>query len=171
VRLFAALAFSETTLNSLESILTPLRNLSPGLRWIPRENLHLTLRFFGESEPERVAGLMESAVAGMDCRSLEFTFNRMGSFGRRVLWIGGRVSPGVGALAKALGNPSFKPHVTIARPSRGADVPEPLDFRPISGVFHGMVLFESILAPGGAVYRKLGRWPQGCCLENKCLLS
>ena len=65
----------------------------PGAKWRPRENLHLTLRFFGElAEPvaEDLDAELEAATRGLRRRS-NFSLKGAGSFGGadpHALWVG-----------------------------------------------------------------------------------
>ena len=47
MRLFVAIPLPE----EVRDFVTPLCAGLPGARWVPRENLHLTLRFIGEVSP------------------------------------------------------------------------------------------------------------------------
>ena len=111
-----------------------LRNLFPQVRasWNRDENIHLTLKFLGETPVERVSKLDEAisrAVVGLE--PFPIVISGTGVFPRprdpRVLWIG--VSDATGSLAKVQsrleheseqeGFPKevrqFHPHLTVAR--------------------------------------------------------
>lgn len=161
MRLFVALGFTEPGLDALVELSSLFGSDNPGLRRVPRENLHLTLRFYGEAAPEDVERTVEEEIARKDFGPLNYRLDRLGTFGGRVLWVGGEVSPGVGDLAKALGNRSFRPHVTLARGSVGRGPVKEPPFPPVIGGFNGIVLYESVLTPGGPVYHRVNRWLQG----------
>src|SRR5262249_33200832 len=101
----------------------------PGAKWRPRENLHLTLRFFGEiSEPvaEDLDSEIEQAVRGIT--PFEVKLKGVGSFGGadpHALWIGAAGNPPLLQLAAACEKAArrvklkpeahkFTPHVTVA---------------------------------------------------------
>ncbi|MCZ6453267.1 MAG: RNA 2',3'-cyclic phosphodiesterase, partial [Alphaproteobacteria bacterium] len=66
IRLFAALALPEAVRERLVQVRAPL----PGARWVPLENLHVTLRFIGEVEPsvlQRRRGVGFAATAAPSC--------------------------------------------------------------------------------------------------------
>ena len=154
------------------------------VRWVPPENLHLTLRFLGETEETGVAPLtaaLDVVTAGTaPCR---LTLGPLGAFPDarrpRVLWLGlkGADTAALRSLQRRIeervtglgweheGRP-FSPHLTLGRirPGRGADpgagwtraaVPE-LAFR-----VDEVVLMRSDLRPDGARYSVLHRSPLG----------
>ncbi len=156
MRLFAALPLPENTADTLERWCRGWLEGRPGVRLVPRGNLHLTLKFYGEYPLERARRELERAWRLGDGEPLDFDLTETGVFSGRVLWAGGSFSPGVGLLAAALGEKNHKPHVTVARLSRGAPPLSPPPLPPgLSGVFPGMALMESTLTPGGPLYRQV----------------
>lgn len=139
LRLFAALVPPPEVLDHAAFALDQVRHGPVELmRWVPRENLHLTLAFYGDvpigALPEVAEAL--ALVAGAWSPS-ELQLSGAGSFGGRTLWLG--ISNGHdGALAGLMrqaadvleqprggtdGPP--RPHVTVARTgrrSRGVDL-------------------------------------------------
>ena len=99
VRLFAAIALPDHVAERL----LPLMKGVPGAKWRPRENLHLTLRFFGEvTEPvadDIDAALGEAAEANA---RFDLTLKGAGAFGGadpHALWIGAADSEALTKLA------------------------------------------------------------------------
>ncbi len=152
-----------------------------GWRWVNPSLLHITLRFYGETPPERV-----EAISGDVCELArrERTFSLQargwgtfpGSARPRVLWIG--LSGDTAALARlaaaaeedarrrgfAPEDRGFRPHLTIARAVRDtrpqlAGTPDATS--PDFGRFpvQEIVLFRSHLRPGGPEYEALARMP------------
>jgi len=124
-----------------------------GFRFVPPEEIHLTLRFVGETEESKVEGLrasLERSLSGLPAPRLRLA--RTGSFpetgSARVLWVGLDEDPGTEGRLSALalaseaavvesgcGAPSadpFHPHLTVARPSRYGRCLPPEDFRRLS---------------------------------------
>ena len=64
MRLFVALTLPE----EIREALAALENGLPGVRWVPEENLHLTLRFIGEVDGGLAHDIDEGLVllAGID---------------------------------------------------------------------------------------------------------
>ena len=112
-------------------------SLPPVLRWTNTDNLHVTLRFLGETEAEQrrqmQAGLAEIAAAH---RPFNLSLSRLGCFrswsSLRVLWVGIRgetealqiVQAEVESLTRRVGfegeRKRFSPHITLARTVRNA---------------------------------------------------
>ena len=125
LRLFAAIAIPDDIIERLLA----LQKGVPGAKWRPRENLHLTLRFFGEvAEPvadEIDAALDEIATA---TGRFELKLKSAGAFGKEdphTLWVGASESEALKKLAadceraarRAGLKPEtrkFAPHVTLA---------------------------------------------------------
>lgn len=117
--------------------LPALRDLPPVLRWADPDNLHLTLRFLGETEAIQRSQL-QNGLAGIAARHGPFSLtpSRLGCFSSwnnlRVLWVGiggdsaaiQAVQSEVESLARQVGFPPerkpFSPHITLARAVRNA---------------------------------------------------
>lgn len=139
-----------------------------GARAVHPLDLHLTLVFLGELDPDRLA-CAESVADALVAAPIDLTLDRIGVFPRpQILWYGPTQTPGalldmVEALQRALCRcgmtPEHRPyraHMTLARRVRASApevVVEPLAWR--AGEF--------VLAAGdpGAVprYRVRRRWP------------
>lgn len=125
LRLFAALDLPEDIADRVIALMKGV----PGAKWRPRENLHLTLRFFGEvAEP--VADDLDAALSAIGDAAAPFDLQlkAAGSFGGadpHALWIGvaenaaltklaadcERAARRAGLKAESL---KYKPHVTVA---------------------------------------------------------
>lgn len=125
LRLFAALAIPD----AIAAQLLPLMRDVPGAKWRPRENLHLTLRFFDEvAEPVADEIDYELAQAAEKAGPFELQLKGAGAFGGgepHTLWVGARESAPLKALASACEKAArraglkpeprkFTPHVTLA---------------------------------------------------------
>jgi len=173
MRVFAALPMPPHVLDAMESWMEPLRREHPHLKWVGRDRLHVTLRFLGDVEEDRIDRL-EQVVEDCGPGEIGFELNRVGRFrrGRRgpatVLWIGGRFDPAVEELARRMGEipdgrgrkgrpGPFVPHVTVARkPRRGGGIPEDLpDLPPVAGSADRVEIYNSRLTPRGPEYTVL----------------
>lgn len=131
-------------------------------RPVPPENYHLTLLFIGAVHVERVLSL-ERCVEGLEMPPFSLSLDTTGRFrGASVAWLGTAVAPAqltafraalAGAVAAA-GFPvearPFVPHLTIARPCRGA--PRPWHGPPIYWPVDRFVLCRSDGTPDGVRY-------------------
>lgn len=125
LRLFAALEMPDPVADALTAQMKGV----PGAAWRPRENLHLTLRFFGDvTEP--AAGDLDAALAEAALRAKPFDLRLkgVGTFGGvdpHALWIGAEGGAPLTQLAAACDRAArqaglkpeprkFQPHVTLA---------------------------------------------------------
>lgn len=123
-RLFSALEVPDTVRQRLGLIRAPFA----GARWIAPEDMHLTLRFFGDIDG-RVADEVADFLGGVHARPFQLTVAELGTFGGRdphTLWAGVKPCEELAQLqyaheraARAAGLPpetrTFRPHVTLAR--------------------------------------------------------
>jgi 2'-5' RNA ligase len=149
------------------------------VRWTPRAQWHITLRFLGAVADDGVlVGAVRDAVAGM--RAPVAALGGSGAFpsaGRAsVLWVDVRDGrEGIGSLAAAVERGAvaagmapevrpFRPHLTVARLRAPSPVHELLDAigtEPIGPAWSvdALVLFDSETRPDGAVHHAVGRFP------------
>lgn len=130
-RLFTALEIPAQIRTRLGLIRAPL----PGARWIDPENMHITVRFFGDMDG-RTADELADALADIHATPFTVTIAGVGAFGgrdARVLWAGVTGGSAHQALYRAHDRAArtvglepegreYRPHVTLAR-LRGARAP------------------------------------------------
>ena len=87
VRLFVGLALPD----DIRRLLAGLAFGLPNARWVPQENLHLTLRFIGDVD-EGLADDIHLALCQIQAAAFELSLSGLGTFGRgrriRKLWAG-----------------------------------------------------------------------------------
>jgi 2'-5' RNA ligase len=181
VRVFVALQIPPAVRRNLGEFLATLRAISSQPRWVRTENLHVTLKFIGEVQAERLGDIRAALSAVRSDRAVALDFRGAGFFPNekrpRVFWAGIEASANLARLAgdidralEKLGVPSekrpFSPHLTLAR-FEPPGLPEKLraaiqenSKREFGSVavkeFH---LIESKLKPGGAEYTTLETFP------------
>jgi len=175
VRLFVALPLPEELQDRLAALGEPL----PGVRWLPAENLHVTLRFIGKVEGHQ-AREIDAELARVESPAFPVTVRGIechGNGGRaRMLWAGIEANAALGALhgrieaaLRRAGFPpegrKFRPHVTVARikSNPGARLQS---FLSRNGLFRGapfqadhFVLYSSLLTPDGSRYTPEASYP------------
>ena len=150
----------------------------PGIRWVPEENFHFTLKFLGDIEQSRIEPICEAlAEAFRPFRRFTINAKRLGVFPdlkrARVIWVGveGNNLPAlanrVEIVLEAFGYPRdnriFQPHLTVGRwrtlngspKGLGTKLDRWSSFEFGQSVVDEVVLFESVLQSTGAVYRRL----------------
>ena len=143
--------------------------------WTPKENLHVTLNFLGETDVERLVDLeqlLEAATQTLaPCKT---SLRGMGAFPdehhMRVLWVGVRKSRALASLQNELGHRleeagfpnedrEYLPHLTIGRlrKSRTAvDLISPFVRTSFDDLHvRSVILYESVLQKAYPVYKKL----------------
>jgi 2'-5' RNA ligase len=191
VRAFVAFELPEAVRREAARRAGALRDRLPAARWVRPEAIHLTLRFLGEIEEERVAELSGTLAAAFAAAPpLTLALHGGGCYPparpARLAWAGVRVggdrpdpAPLVAlhgrieqAAAACLGlepeHRSFSPHVTLARCKRPWGRREVEAF---AAAFAGPVgepfvaesgsLIESQLTPDGPRYRTIEAFPLG----------
>ncbi len=181
MRCFVAIELPEAVRGALQDLQQRLASLDRAVRWTAPEHIHLTVKFLGEvrdAELARVCQAVSSAVART--RVMELQFQGTGCFpprgSERIVWAGLPSPPeellecqrAVEAAVAPLGFPpenrAYSPHLTIGR-VRQADrrlnirgvVREQDAFVAPAFVVRELVVFQSLLGPGGARYVPLAR--------------
>lgn len=161
------------------------RTLTYPITWVRRENIHLTLKFFGNVNKDTLKSLI-SVIQSVCAVSSTFTISveGLGAFPdlkrARVIWVG--TGGDVNTLKKLqskleyefqhLGfkneERDFRGHFTLGRLKNPGPITELMDMaRTIENVRFGefkvekITLFQSNLTPSGAVYTRLHTFPLG----------
>lgn len=145
-----------------------------GIRWVDPENLHLTLKFLGEVEEDRLK-VLQDGLGRIACAPFDLTVEGTGSFPERgpprVIWVGcaGPAAPLAEAVERTCvshGFPKedrpFRQHITIGRvKDRRAGKDVRLDPKAMFGTqrVESFTLVKSDLSPTGAIYTDLATFP------------
>jgi 2'-5' RNA ligase len=146
LRLFAALDLPEDVADRAMALMKGV----PGAKWRPRENLHVTLRFFGDvAEP--VADDLDVALSsiGDGTKPFALQLKGAGSFGGadpHALWVGVANNPALWKLAADCERAArraglkaeplkYKPHVTVAYLGGGTPLDRVRAFEARLGLF------------------------------------
>lgn len=170
MRGFIAVPVPEPVRDQLVELQAALSTTVQG-RWVPRENLHVTLAFLGEMDEgavrramdamDRAAGLVRPGSVGLEPAALG-SFDEWGSATMHLALEKDPALMDVQAdLARALEAEGFSvprrrytPHITLARKARAEGPLGELPF-PTGHRAEAVTLFRSYLEPGGAVYKEL----------------
>ncbi len=185
MRLFIAIDLADVVRQRIAEFAAELHRVARGASWTKSENYHLTLKFLGHVEEEKV-GEIESALVEVAAHhsAFDLDFIGAGTFPNprapRVIWVGGhdrsgavyQLQVGAEAAMKSLGFPpedrAFTAHLTIARIKHAAHNPKlAAALEEAKARSFGIVrverlhLIESQLNPQGAIYTKIGSWELG----------
>lgn len=172
-------------ISDLQSQLHGVRHLT--VRWVPEENLHITLWFLGEIKEDAAARLMDALRTPWTIERFNLTVGDAGAFPPsgppRILWFGVRegadsleatyrdLAARFAVLRYEAERRPYHPHVTIGRikdvdrlGSRELrDALRDHVFTAASQRVTTITLFQSRLSPHGARYEPLLRVPlKGC---------
>ncbi len=181
MRLFVAVPFPAGIENELGKLIDDWRKERDKVGWVKKENLHLTLKFLGETPLEKLEPLKTNLSSGLHGRTaFTLSLSGAGAFPNlnraRVLWVGvlegkeklAELAQKVEEATRPLGFPpedrGFSAHLTVGRVKDGG-LSEPLLIKVRACTFEAKgiivseaVLYQSELAPGGSVYTPLARF-------------
>jgi len=183
LRLFCAVELPPDVRAKAARYIATLREAAPDVRasWDREEKLHLTLKFFGDTEEERVEQLSGAlASAASTIKSFELAIEGTGAFPPsglpRVLWLGvkdssqqltelhQRIEDECERQGFARERKRFRPHLTIARlrspegAKRIAALHRSREFETEPFAVTELVLIKSDLSPRGSRYTKIGEY-------------
>jgi 2'-5' RNA ligase len=179
IRSFIAIELSPPLRHHIEKIQNELRSTTADVRWVRSEGIHLTLKFLGAIDDQRIDEIGDSIEECLADKSIfTVTVGSLGAFPNRehpkVIWLG--IEDECGVLRKvhqtidtrltSLGftaeKRTFSPHLTLGR------IKSPKGRKTVSQRLATMgkcecgtldvkeiILFKSDLKPSGAVYTKL----------------
>lgn len=138
IRSFIAIELGDKEKQSLGLIQNKLKRELPPVRWVKPATMHLTLKFLGYVEEDRIPRIVEcmkSAASG--CGPFRMSLSGIGAFPNsrnpRTIWIGireesgvlKRLAAGLEKLLSGIGiepeDRSFSPHLTLGRVKERGD--------------------------------------------------
>jgi RNA 2',3'-cyclic 3'-phosphodiesterase len=181
MRLFVALDLPDAVRRALAELIAQLKPKSRGARWVHPESMHVTLKFLGDVDAQKLDSIRAALATTHSEQPVELHFRGVGFFPNefkpRVIWSGIEATPHLFRLAAAVQTSlqpvgldpesrPFVPHLTLARMNssqglenlvRAAGAMKSYDFGSARETeFH---LFESVLKRSGAEYKKLTTFP------------
>jgi RNA 2',3'-cyclic 3'-phosphodiesterase len=181
LRLFVAIELPEPLLEGMAEVQQGLKRRlgTDAVRWVDPHSCHLTLKFLGDTDEGKVAGLKEAlADACAAAAAMELHLSGLGVFPNarrpRVVWVGldgslvglaelqAQVEKAIGRLGFPPEERAFSPHLTLGRVRDGATT---ADYGAIAAALSAaptvpaatlpvreVSLMRSVLRPQGAEY-------------------
>jgi 2'-5' RNA ligase len=178
-RLFIALDLPDQVNEALANICFGI----PGAKWVPKDQMHLTLRFIGDADDAMLSDITE-ILEDVNNSGFSLTLKGVGYFPPRrkpnVLWVGiepseqlAELKDSIENLLEELGLPGeerkYHAHVTLARLRHEAPLDKITGFLSAYGLFKieavpvtEFHLYSSILTGDGAVHTKEASFPLIC---------
>jgi len=162
-----------------------MRKAAPHVSWVSEDNLHLSIKFFGELPDSAPAELVAAlAPVGASHQPFELRMSGLGAFPNlrapRVVWMGVKHDPRLELLhhdveatcaanGYSLDARTFRPHITLARVRDTLPLADAraLALAARAVVYKGMqqvsalALIESALGPRGPRYVRVASIPLG----------
>lgn len=181
IRCFIAINLSDSLKNEIDNSINWLRKGDSDVKWVSSENLHLTLKFLGETSEDLIKSLQEK-LSMISAHHVPFEVNLKGigifpdKRRPRVIWINILDSDKLIKLQEALDITtvslgynkeirSFSPHLTIGRvrSQKGKDMLleaiETLKDKDFGNInVNKFSLMRSVLKPTGAQYTTLSEF-------------
>lgn len=179
IRAFVAIDIPEELLRSIERVSISLRSLQLDSRSVNVRSIHLTLKFLGGVEENRIADVCRAVQLGAGgTEPFEVSLRRVGVFPQlarpRVVWVGVdecqallRLQAKMEESLEAVGFPrekrAFRPHLTLMRLKSKRNLAGLARYIQQEGTAEEVGsfqveechLYQSLLRPGGAKYRRL----------------
>lgn len=169
-RLFIAINLNASSIEQIQNICFGVKNA----RWVPADQMHLTLRFIGKCDSALFSNI-QSILEQVNLPAFSLAAEGVGYFpprGKpRVLWIGIRPSPELQVLRATIdkclnkiGIPEerkkFHPHITVARMRDNSPPRTIIPFLTQNSLFKidafqvkNFYLYSSVLRQEGALHR------------------
>jgi 2'-5' RNA ligase len=179
IRTFIALELPPAVTLLLHKVQQELKRLKIRARWVRPENIHLTLKFLGDINPDHIDKIGAAmAGAAIEFPPVTLTVREIGVFPGikrpRVIWMGlggdirsllalqGRLEQELAEAEFPKDKRSFKAHLTLGRIKQSVNpavisqmISEYATLSSDEFVCNQVILYKSDLKPSGAVYSKL----------------
>lgn len=183
IRVFIAIDLPPAIQQSVEKQTAPLRHTLGDdlIRWVPVQNMHLTLKFIGNIAAAHTDFLKQMLLQAANAHPVfDLQLGGIDSFPNRkrprILWVGIHAPASLGSLQKSIEagavrlgyekeERSFSPHLTLGRVRQNASaqdlqritsVLENTQFGRIgTAAIDSIHLYQSSLHPNGSIYTKL----------------
>lgn len=149
------------------------------IKWVKKENLHITLKFIGEVSKDLTSEILKHTnVAVQEINSFPYTINKIGAFPKikhpKVIWVGckkknseihkmfHKIEKSLQSINIKKEKRDFHSHITIGRTKKFKNknklikLLKKVKFPTYSMKVENLTLYKSNLSPQGPIYTKLG---------------
>jgi len=179
MRTFIAIELSDPVREALMQAQSHLRYAGADVKWVEKQNIHLTLKFLGDISDEKAAQVCAALDAiGRTTKSFELTIKDIGTFPSidfpKIIWVGldkgatestalaGQIEAAMAILGFQEETRPFAAHLTIGRVRSGKNkevLKEKVGSYQLAAInpqrVQSIILFKSTLTPSGPIYSKL----------------
>ncbi len=179
MRLFVACEIPENLKNNIEEFQNSLKNENDRIKWVEKENLHLTMKFIGETEEKNLVKIKES-LSSVRFKSFLTSVSDFGVFPPRghirVVWMGLSPADQINDLHEKIDSSlnaielekdtRFQSHITLGRVKfirdkesfikKVNEIKEKFKSEPFK--IDRFVLKKSVLTPQGPIYTDLAEF-------------
>lgn len=178
IRTFIAVDLPQDAKLEVDRLTSSFRNEGRGIKWVNAENLHITLRFLGDTREEVIPGLAETIKTNIyGFGKFELSLSELGGFPNlrmpRVIWVDTKIgkdklrdlatSVEMACIESKLGRSDkrFLPHLTIGRVKNPSGIDNLLkkiqrtSFETDRFEINAVTIFKSDLSPAGPKYTPL----------------
>lgn len=175
IRTFISIPTPENVRQALTAIQSELKSADADVKWESPEKLHITLRFLGDVEENRLPQLIaDCSKAICNLNSFSLVYEGFGCFpdarNPRIIWAGSHNDDGtlitikkeIDAAVARYGfegeNRMFHPHITLSRVKGRRNIPnlikmlQSVTFEPHPVRIDEVHFMKSVLRPTGSIY-------------------
>ncbi len=174
-RLFIGIPLTDSERRRVARLQRDLDGMTSGVRLVPEENLHVTMKFLGDCDAAMIPALEEAVSLAAKMLPLRLRISGVGGFpsqrSARIIWAGAAeetgalqeifssIEKGVSRCGVPKEKRSYRPHVTVGRARNPIAIPSeaaellPETEMPVDEIF----LYRSDLSNGPPVYTVIGR--------------
>lgn len=183
IRAFIAIEISENLQKEFSKLQEELKKSNADVKWVEPQNMHLTLKFLGETEENKIEKIKEilNKIAS-ETSPFEITFSKLGAFPKfsspRVIWIGinegkkdlenlaNKIEKSLTHLGFSEEKRLYSAHLTLGRIKSGKNKEKLIKIIEEKNSFYSLqklsvqkiVLIQSNLTPSGPIYTKLAEF-------------
>ena len=179
MRTFIAIELSEEIRSSLAQIESHLKYSGADVKWVEKDNIHLTLKFLGEISEEKLKQVIAALeIIGKETNPFEISIKDIGAFPKidypRVIWVGldkgvneskelaEKIDDALSKIGFQKETRAFTAHLTIGRVKSSKNkeaLKEKVGTCTMPTVspqlISSIILFQSKLSPKCSIYTKL----------------